>query len=103
MGAGGGIKPMIEGTHPVFHAERIKEQKEREERIATLETQLKDATSRYDKLFINRTGGQTTQYQVAKQGKRVGDVKTIPTPKRSSGSYGTGTNLKIQGTGTNLG
>ena len=79
------------------------EVKKRDERISALEQQLKESTARYDKLFIARNSnmsGTTTQYKVDKQGKRVGDVKTIPT-RRPSGS--TGTNLKIQGTGTNLG
>ena len=76
------------------------ELEQRNARISTLEQQLKESTARYDKLFIRRTGGQTTQYKVDKQGKRVGDIKTIPT-RRPSGSGGT--NLKIQGTGTNLG
>ena len=100
MGAGGGFKTMVEGMNPELQAQRAREAKAREERIATLESQLKDATSKYDKLFIKRTGGETTQYKVDTQGKRVGDIKTIPT-RRSSGSAGT--NLKIQGTGTNLG
>ena len=80
------------------------EVKKRDERISALEQQLKESTARYDKLFIARGGGMsgtTTQYKVDKQGKRVGDIKTIPTPKPSSGS--SGTNLKIQGTATNLG
>jgi predicted RNase H-like nuclease (RuvC/YqgF family) len=79
------------------------EVKKRDERISALEQQLKESTARYDKLFIARSGGMsgtTTQYKIDKQGKRVSDIKTIPT-RRSSGS--TGTNLKIQGTGTNLG
>lgn len=79
------------------------EVKKRDARISALEQQLKESTARYDKLFIARSGGMsgtTTQYKVDKQGKRVGDIKTIPT-RRSSGSAGT--NLKIQGTGTNLG
>ena len=79
------------------------ELKKRDERISTLEQQLKESTDRYDKLFIARNSNMsstTTQYKVDKQGKRVGDIKTIPT-RRPSGS--TGTNLKIQGTGTNLG
>ncbi|QJQ82589.1 hypothetical protein SSBP1_gp23 [Synechococcus phage S-SBP1] len=80
-----------------------KELQKRDERISTLEQQLKESTDRYDKLFIARNSNMsstTTQYKVDKQGKRVGDIKTIPT-RRPSGS--TGTNLKIQGTGTNLG
>ena len=80
-----------------------KELKKRDERISTLEQQLKESTDRYDKLFIARSGGMggtTTQYKIDKQGKRAGDIKTIPT-RRPSGS--TGTNLKTQGTGTNLG
>ncbi|MEK9824266.1 MAG: hypothetical protein VW840_19040 [Gammaproteobacteria bacterium] len=79
------------------------EVKKRDERISALEQQLKESTARYDKLFIARNSnmsGTTTQYKIDKQGKRVSDIKTIPT-RRSSGS--TGTNLKIQGTGTNLG
>jgi len=79
------------------------EVKKREERIAALEQQLKESTARYDKLFIANSGGisgTTTQYKVNKKGKRISDIKTIPTSK-SSGS--TGTNLKIQGTATNLG
>ena len=79
------------------------EVKKRDARISALEQQLKESTARYDKLFIARGGGMsgtTTQYKVDKQGQRIGDIKTIPT-RRSSGSGGT--NLKIQGTGTNLG
>ena len=79
------------------------EVKKRDARISALEQQLKESTARYDKLFIARGGGMggtTTQYKVDKQGKRISDIKTIPT-RKSSGS--TGTNLKIQGTGTNLG
>ena len=79
------------------------EVKKRDARISALEQQLKESTARYDKLFIARGGGMsgtTTQYKVNKQGKRISDIKTIPT-RRSSGSAGT--NLKIQGTGTNLG
>ncbi len=80
-----------------------KELEKRDARISTLEQQLKESTARYDKLFIARSNGMsgtTTQYKVDQQGKRVGDVKTIQTRKPSSS---TGTNLKIQGTGTNLG
>ena len=45
------------------------ELEQRNARISTLEQQLKESTARYDKLFIRRTGGQTTQYKVDKQGK----------------------------------
>ena len=95
MGAGGQISNVLTGNQD--------EVKKRDARISTLEQQLKESTARYDKLFIARTGGMsgtTTQYKVDNQGKRVSDIKTIPT-RRPSGS--TGTNLKIQGTGTNLG
>lgn len=74
--------------------------KKRDARITALEQQLKESTARYDKLFIARNDGTTTQYKVDNQGKRVGDIKTIQT-RKPSGSVGT--NLKIQGTGTNLG
>ena len=95
MGAGGQISNVLTGNQD--------EVKKRDARISALEQQLKESTARYDKLFIARNSnmsGTTTQYKVDKQGKRVGDIKTIPT-RRPSGSAGT--NLKIQGTGTNLG
>jgi hypothetical protein len=94
MGAGGQISNVLTGNQD--------EVKKRDARISALEQQLKESTARYDKLFIARSGGMsgtTTQYKVDKQGKRVGDIKTIPTRRPGSA----GTNLKIQGTGTNLG
>tara|TARA_R100000084_G_scaffold76851_1_gene34843 strand:+ start:530 stop:820 length:291 start_codon:yes stop_codon:yes gene_type:complete len=96
MGANNGIGRILKG-------ETDDSIEKRDARISALEQQLKESTARYDKLFITRGGGMsgtTTQYKVDKQGKRVGDIKTIPT-RRPSGSAGT--NLKIQGTGTNLG
>ena len=94
MGSGGKIQTIFADQDEI---------KRRDSRISALEQQLKESTARYDKLFIARSGGMsgtTSQYQVDKQGKRISDIKTIPT-RKSSGS--TGTNLKIQGTGTNLG
>ena len=94
MGASGPISTVVNNQDEV---------KKRDARISALEQQLKESNARYDKLFIARSGGMsgtTTQYKIDKQGKRVGDIKTIQT-RRPSGS--TATNLKIQGTGTNLG
>jgi hypothetical protein len=98
MGADGNFLTMVEGMRPDIQAQRAQEAKAREERIATLESQLKDTTSKYNKLFITRNaaGGYIDKF-----GNRVTKaVNTAPT-RRPSGSAGT--NLKIQGTGTNLG
>jgi hypothetical protein len=96
---------MGRGAKKIFKLDD-EEVKKREERIATLEQQIKDMDARYDERYFRRNQGLTTQYQVDKQGKQVSKAKVI-TPKTTSSSSGSsspaGSTLKISGTGTNLG
>tara|TARA_Y100000592_G_scaffold93395_1_gene156537 strand:- start:257 stop:541 length:285 start_codon:yes stop_codon:yes gene_type:complete len=92
------------GSTKIFKANN-EEMKKREERIATLEQQIKDMDARYDERYFRRNQSLTTQYQVDKQGKQVSKAKVI-TPKTTSSSGSSspsGSTLKISGTGTNLG
>ena len=93
------------GSTKIFKA-NDEEMKKREERIATLEQQIKDMDARYDERYFRRNQALTTQYQVDKQGKQISKAKVIK-PKATSSSSGSsspsGSTLKISGTGTNLG
>lgn len=87
------------------------EVKKRDERISALEQQLKETTARYDKLFIKRSGSRGASGAAGgyidrfgnRVTKAVNTTKAVKTAPTRSPSGSAGTNLKIQGTGTNLG